>query len=333
MNLTVEANAIWSWVRAEYIKARYPPHTDWAFRCDDSDRAVFAELRAHGLIAMYNADPDEFVLTERGLDALLCTNRASDAQSSTPQIYSITINNSNIGAVASGTGSVSHGTVTRSCPEPVSATVVAPMELSPPTGAIPELKRRTEDGSIERSALALGASESAEGPAPVAAPTRIFISYTHDSPAHCDSVLRLAQQLRRDGLDCQLDQFVHGGPPEGWPRWMLRQVEQAEFVIVICTETYKRRFEGNEKPGSGKGADWEGVLVLQQLYDTRSLNDRILPVLLDGADDKHIPLPLRPFTHYRLPSEYQDLYRHLTNQPRVVPIPCGPIKVVPPDPQ
>lgn len=34
---------------------------------------------------------------------------------------------------------------------------------------------------------------------------RVFISYSHDSVEHKAFVLQLANRLRADGLDCQLD--------------------------------------------------------------------------------------------------------------------------------
>ena len=87
-------------------------------------------------------------------------------------------------------------------------------------------------------------------------PIRVFITYSHDSDEHAQRVLDLAQRLRADGIDANIDQFLLGGPKEGWPRWMQHQVEEADFVLVVCTDTYKRRFEGKEQPGVGKGADW-----------------------------------------------------------------------------
>jgi len=38
-------------------------------------------------------------------------------------------------------------------------------------------------------------------------PARVFISYSHDDADHCDRVLKLAQQLRRDGVEAEIDQF------------------------------------------------------------------------------------------------------------------------------
>ena len=163
-------------------------------------------------------------------------------------------------------------------------------------------------------------------------PIRVFITYSHDSEDHKRRVHDLAQQLRDDGLDCQIDQFLLGGPPEGWPRWMQRQVEDADFVLVVCTETYKRRFDGKEEPGKGKGADWEGILSLQQLYDARSHNEKFIPIMFDGTTEDDIPLPLKPYSYYRFPGRYDDLYRYLSGQPKVVPKPVGAKKIMPPDP-
>jgi hypothetical protein len=47
---------------------------------------------------------------------------------------------------------------------------------------------------------------------------KVFISYSHDSREHCDQVLAFAQQLRRDGIDAELDQF-HQDELVHWPRF------------------------------------------------------------------------------------------------------------------
>ena len=43
-------------------------------------------------------------------------------------------------------------------------------------------------------------------------PPKVFISYSHDSPEHAQHVLELAERLRSDGVDAQLDQYVAGTP-------------------------------------------------------------------------------------------------------------------------
>ncbi len=46
---------------------------------------------------------------------------------------------------------------------------------------------------------------------------------------------------------------------------MLDQLDAADSVLVVCTETYYRRFRGHEEPGNGKGVDWEGALITQEM--------------------------------------------------------------------
>lgn len=81
---------------------------------------------------------------------------------------------------------------------------------------------------------------------------KVFISYSHDSRAHADCVLAFADRLRRDGLDAILDQYVVA-PSEGWPRWMDREIRDADYVLMLCTATYYRRVMGEEQPGHGLG--------------------------------------------------------------------------------
>lgn len=144
----------------------------------------------------------------------------------------------------------------------------------------------------------------------------VFISYSHDSDDHRARVLGLSERLRGDGIDARLDQYLNGAPNIGWPRWMLDQLDEANFVVVVCTETYYRRFRGHEEPGMGKGADWEGALITQEIYDTRSSSLKFIPVLFDREDERFIPEPLRRLTYYLLNSEssYNDFYDFLLGQ-------------------
>ena len=68
-------------------------------------------------------------------------------------------------------------------------------------------------------------------------------------PLTRNRVLSFSERLREDGYETSLDQYVNGFPAEGWPRWMLDQIDKASFVLIVCTETYYRRFRGHEKPG------------------------------------------------------------------------------------
>lgn len=41
---------------------------------------------------------------------------------------------------------------------------------------------------------------------------KVFISYSHDSPEHEKRVLALAERLRSDGVETQIDQYVAWTP-------------------------------------------------------------------------------------------------------------------------
>jgi nucleoside phosphorylase len=146
-------------------------------------------------------------------------------------------------------------------------------------------------------------------------PLKVFISYSHDSQELLDRVLNLSARLRLDGIDCNIDLYENA-PPEGWLQWMLNQVESADFVLIVCSEQYYRRFRVNEAYGKGKGATWEGGVIVDQLYQDQGQNSKFIPVVLTSEDIQFIPSPLRSITCYQLYNNdgYESLYRRLTNQ-------------------
>lgn len=161
-------------------------------------------------------------------------------------------------------------------------------------------------------------------------PPRVLISYSHDSDAHAKRVLELSNRLRGDGADCRIDQYVTN-PSEGWPLWMDKQVEEADFVLVLFTERYTTRSREPRK----SGVRFESVLILQDLYEAGMINDKFIPVLFDTADSKHIVKWLKPFNHYTIDGDagYEALRRRLLNDPAVVMPPLGiPTKKGPTNP-
>lgn len=162
--------------------------------------------------------------------------------------------------------------------------------------------------------------------------TRVFVSYSHDSKAHAKRVLLLVDRLRAKGIDCEVDAFEEA-PPEGWPAWMARQIREARYVLVVCTETYHRRVTGREKTGVGLGARWEGAHITQDLYERGGQNDKFIPVVLATSDVAEIPDFLRHTTRYDLSGSdgFSKLYRRLTQQPKVVKRPLGQIEAMPPE--
>lgn len=160
---------------------------------------------------------------------------------------------------------------------------------------------------------------------------RVLISYSQESAAHNTRVADLAGRLRRDGIDCSLDQY-EVSPPEGWPRWMVRQIATSNHIVVVCSQTYYRRALLSEEVGKGRGMRYESLLIDNALYWDDSLNTRFIPVLFDGRDADYIPDPLRGSTYYRVDTEdgYTSLLRQLTDQPAMPKPPLGSVPHLPP---
>lgn len=162
----------------------------------------------------------------------------------------------------------------------------------------------------------------------------IFISYSHDSLDHKELVRALSDRLcQEEGIDCRIDQYIQN-PAEGWPRWCENIIEQSRFVLVVCTETYHRRFTGQEKAGKGKGVTFEGYVITQHLYDASSRNEKFIPILLRPEDESFIPTPLRGASRFLVTTAqgYEDLCRLLTDQPAVSQPPLGHLRHRPPRP-
>jgi hypothetical protein len=163
-----------------------------------------------------------------------------------------------------------------------------------------------------------------------AAPPKVFISYSHDSAEHAELVLRFTERFRKDGIDAQIDQYVGGRPPEGWPRWMLDKLDWADFVLLICTESLYRRFRGKDDTDIGRGVDWEGQLITLEIYSSKSHTLKFIPVIFRAEDRRFVPEPLSDHV-YCLDSEesYGELYSVLTGQAGVVLSKLGTVKKLP----
>lgn len=144
---------------------------------------------------------------------------------------------------------------------------------------------------------------------------QVFISYSHDSENHQQNVLGLADRLRDEGVDCIIDQYEES-PTEGWVRWAINRIEEAEFVLVVCTGQYNQLFAGKGKATEGQAANWQGAIITQAIYDSQANNTKFIPIALSTQDLTHIPIILRSATSYVVNTDegYEQLYRRLTNQ-------------------
>jgi hypothetical protein len=114
---------------------------------------------------------------------------------------------------------------------------------------------------------------------------------------HSRRVLDLANELGLAGFDCDIDQYHVN---ESWPAWMERRIAWADFVLVVCTSIYLQRWNNEEKPGVGLGAQWESLLTRQHLYQAPCANNKFVPVVFETEHIECIPVPLADITRIAL---------------------------------
>ena len=151
--------------------------------------------------------------------------------------------------------------------------------------------------------------------------SKVFISYSWDSEEHENNVLDLADSLRVHGIDCYLDRF-EVSLAEGNQAWLRQQLEDSDYVIVVCTEEYKKSFQGKGELTQDNKITWKGFIINQVIYDRLSINtsNKFVPVIFAREASKHIPTEFRKYTYYLLDSEklsledreYQSLHQHLS---------------------
>ncbi|MGE5673388.1 MAG: TIR domain-containing protein [Mycobacterium leprae] len=163
---------------------------------------------------------------------------------------------------------------------------------------------------------------------PESAKPSVFISYSHDSPAHGAAVRELAAELRANGIPCVTDQEVK--PPRvGWLRWARLECTKAAYVLVVCTKSYGQRFD--REPS--RGADWEGFVLTRELYNRGGRGEKFIPVLFRRGDAAHIPDLLQGLTYFDVSraEERINLCRRLSQPPagRVEAVAAPPPAVAP----
>lgn len=109
-----------------------------------------------------------------------------------------------------------------------------------------------------------------------------FISYSWDSDEHKSWVRKLAESLRRSGVDAQLDQW-EVAPGDRLPQFMEKGVRENKFVLIICTPEYRHR--SDERKG---GVGYEGAIITAELM-TQGNERKFIPVLRTGTQEEAIP--------------------------------------------
>jgi len=156
------------------------------------------------------------------------------------------------------------------------------------------------------------------GPAP-----RVFISYTHENPAHKAWVATLASNLRENGIDAVLDQWelTYGADVT---LFMEGGIRSATRVLLVCTPAYARK--ANEGTG---GVGYERLVVTGEMAKNIDTN-KFICVLRAGDDAESLPTfaKTRLYVDFRDDTTYavalEELLRDLHKAPANPKPPLGP---------
>jgi hypothetical protein len=74
----------------------------------------------------------------------------------------------------------------------------------------------------------------------------VFLSCAHEHPEHEATVLELWLFLRANGVDAKLD-VPAAQQPSDWAVRMLREVREADVVLVVASEADKRQRGGRRR--------------------------------------------------------------------------------------
>lgn len=185
-----------------------------------------------------------------------------------------------------------------------------------------KLDEKKFDAALERAARKALHGTREERSGRFMAP-KAFISYSHDSSAHKDWVLKLASDLRAKGVDVVLDQWdlVAG---QDVSLFMQRGISEADRVIMICSSSYVTKSE----QGVG-GAGYERLIVTAEVVNSIE-TIKFIPILRGASQSRKTPSFLGPrlYIDFENDSDYElkliELAREIHGAPAVSKPPLGP---------
>jgi len=145
-------------------------------------------------------------------------------------------------------------------------------------------------------------------------PPKCFVSYSADSTAHEEWVLKLATRVRENGVDVVLDQWdlEYGND---LPLFMETNVRESDFVIIVCAPPYAKKANA----GSG-GAGYEKQIVTGEMFHGANPS-KFIPLVRSGSDDEALPsyLKSKKYIDFRNDLKFDEKLNDLLHQLHGVP--------------
>jgi len=116
---------------------------------------------------------------------------------------------------------------------------------------------------------------------------KVFVSYSWKDGK--DDVGKLVEWLRKDEKIEVISDHLHKHrpPAQGWQAWMLHSIEEADIVLCICGETFKKGFE--KRDDGGLGIKYESSIVTMDLYESHCINKKFFPILPEAGKHEFVP--------------------------------------------
>lgn len=148
----------------------------------------------------------------------------------------------------------------------------------------------------------------------VSATPKVFISYSWKEQIYgCDWVREFADKLRSDGIDADIDQY-YDSPPEGWTTWIVNQIKNSDYVLIVSTESYYDTVTNGRVIDSGFGRRFEGKMIQTSIYGDGCINSKFIPILPPNVNRKYILDILRDYSAYSIYDDYEKLKRRLRGE-------------------
>lgn len=115
--------------------------------------------------------------------------------------------------------------------------------------------------------------------------TKVFISYSWEDDEHKNWVRSLTDKLLENGIDATLDQYdLSLG--DRLPQFMEQSVTNADYVLIICTPTYKKKADARKG-----GVGYEGHIITGELFN-KGNERKFIPVIRKGNASDALPISL-----------------------------------------
>jgi hypothetical protein len=152
---------------------------------------------------------------------------------------------------------------------------------------------------------------------------RVFVSYSREEQSHNEFVMKLAADLRRNGVDASLDEWDLI-PGQDMTLFMESQIRDSDYVVLICTLPYAQK---SNIPRGGVG--YEKNIISAEMLQASDLRPKFIPILREGTFEDALPTYLgsKYVIDFRESRNYQhaleELLRAIHKQPHPQKPPLG----------